>query len=288
MIVKLKSIIAKAQKGRYAIGAFNTANLETTLGIIRAARANNSPAIVQISEATIKYAGLEPILNIIRAVDKSEGSKTPIAIHLDHGKDWEIVKACVLAGFSSVHMDASAYSFKDNVKITKKAVEFAHKHGVWAQGELGSLFGKEGMTNVEIPKDANSYMTDPERVKEFISSTGVDELAVSIGTMHGNFSGQENIDFKRLKSISLKTSTPLVLHGASGVDLSQIKQAIRTGITIINIDTDLRIAFTKALRLTLSKEESFYDPRKVLAPSIEAVKNEAAIKMKAFGSINKA
>jgi len=273
MLVHINKILAQAQKGEFAIGAFNTSNLEVTLGIVRGAVAKKSPVIIQISEATIKYAGLKEILAIIKAVAETEGRHIDIAVHLDHGRDWGMIKACILAGLSSVHCDASAFDFEKNIFLTKRAAEFAHRHGVYCQGELGSLIGHEGLTVTDIPKDPDTYMTDPTRVAEFVRRTGIDTLAVSVGAMHGFFPGRENIDFLRLKKIHQAVpKIPLVLHGASGVPDSQVKKAVKSGVRIINIDTDLRIAFTKTLKKTIhTAPRKSFDPRKILSPSIDAL-----------------
>ena len=286
MLVHIKNLVSGAQKHKYGIGAFNTCNLETTIGIVRAAAQKKSPVIVQVSEATIRYAGLQNIISIIKSVANTEGKSVPIAIHLDHGKSFKVVADCVKAGFSSVHIDASDLSFEDNIKLTKRAVEFAHSKGVWAQAELGSLIGKEGMTKVTIPKDSDSYMTDPATVKEFVKRTGVNSLAISVGTMHGFFKGKEKIQFPRLRKIHQQVpNMPLVLHGASGLPNRDVRGAIKLGVRIINIDTDLRIAFTETLRATLKiTPKSFYDPRKVLTPSIEAVATAVGSHIDVFGS----
>jgi fructose-bisphosphate aldolase, class II len=286
MIVHIKKIIAQVQKGGFAVGAFNTSNLEVTLGIIRGAVKANSPVIIQISESTIKYAGLENIIQLINQLAKTDGKNIPIAIHLDHGKDFELVKACVRAGISSVHMDASDFPYEENIAKTKKAVAYAHKFGAYCQAELGAMIGKEGMTKIIVPKNADDYMTNPAQVKDFVLRTGVDTLAVSVGTLHGHFEGKEKIDLPRLKKIHSEIpNTPLVLHGASGSVASEVRAAIKSGIRIINIDTDLRIAFTKTLRSTLKTlPNCFYDPRKVLAPSIEAVSLMTEEKIAIFGS----
>jgi len=286
MIVHIKAILAKAQKNNFAVGAFNTANLEVTLGIVRAAAKAKSPVIVQISESTIHYAGLKNIVSIIKSVAETDGKDIPIAIHLDHGKDYELVKACVLGGLSSVHMDASAYDFATNAKLTKKAAEFAHAHGVYAQGELGSLLGKEGMALSDMPKDKDEYMTDPGKAKEFAKRTGIDALAISVGAMHGFFPGREKIVFPRLEKINRNLpKMPLVLHGASGLPDSHVIKAIGLGVKVINIDTDLRIAFTETLKKTIkTAKPAMYDPRKILAPSIEAVALAAGKTIKLTGS----
>lgn len=286
MLVHIKTIISKAQKGGYAVGAFNTSNLEVTLGIIRGAVAKKSPVIIQVSESTIKYAGLKMIANMVQTLANNEAKDVPIALHLDHGKSFRSVSECVRAGFSSVHIDASDLPFEENIALTKQAVDYAHRYGVWAQAELGSMIGKEGMTALDIPKDPDSYMTDPSKAKEFVKRTNVDTLAISVGTMHGYFKGKEKIDFPRLEKISKEIpKMPLVLHGASGLINGDVSGAIKLGVRIINIDTDLRIAFTETLRQTLKDTpKGFYDPRKILTPSIEAVQKRVEEEIEVFGS----
>ncbi len=282
MLTHIKNVVGFALAKRIAIGAFNTYNLESTLAIIRAVAASGSPAIIQISEATIDYAGLETIIEMIKTIDSRENKKVPLAIHLDHGKNFEIVARCLRAGLTSVHMDGSEMPYEMNLAITRIAADLGRRYGAWVQGELGSLFGKEGMTKVKVPKNSNLYMTNPAKAAEFVKKTGVGSLAVSIGTMHGNFSGREKIDFLRLAKIKKSVKIPLVLHGGSGVSSQQIKRAIKGGIRIINIDTDLRIAFTKTLAKTLKGKITFYDPRKILCPALGAVQKEVQAKIKLF------
>ncbi len=300
MLVHIKKIVPAAQKRGYAVGAFNTANLEITLGIVQGAVARKAPVIIQVSETTINYAGLEAIVGIIKNVANHRGREIPIALHLDHGKSLKIVKDCIEAGFSSIHIDASEESFEKNIAITKKAVDYAHRRKVWAQAELGSIFGKEGKTEVKVPKNPDRYMTNPKKVKEFVRRTRIDTLAISVGTMHGMFQGREKIDFPRLTEISRETKVPLVLHGASGIKNSQLTKAVSQGIIIVNIDTALRIAFTGALRKALEEPKSFscrqsksfilvkrstvYDPRKKLQPAIKAVQRKVEEKINALGS----
>jgi len=284
MIVHIKKIISGAQQGKYALGAFNTSNLEVTLGIIRGAAAQKSPVIVQVSESTIKYAGLTNITELIKIIAATDGKKIPIAIHLDHGHSFKVVADCIKAGFSSVHIDGSDLPFEKNIALTKKAADYGHKHGVFVQAELGAMLGKEGTVLKGVPKDPNAYMTDPAKVKEFVRRTGVDTLAVSVGTMHGYYQGKEKIDFPRLKKIHEQIpQTPLVLHGASGLSDSDMKAAAKFGVRIINIDTDVRKAFTEALRQTIKAvPKNHYDPRTVLAPSLGAVTAEVARLIKLF------
>jgi len=287
MITHIKNIIPKAMRGGYAIGAFNTANFETTKAILDAAERQRSPVIIQVSEKTIEYAGLETIVNIIKTVDRERKIKVPVAIHLDHGHSFKIIKRCIAAGFSSVQIDGSLLSFEKNIALTRKVTSYAHKRGIWVQGELGSILGKEGLVKLAKGLKPEDYMTDPRQVKGFIRQTKINTLAVSIGTMHGAFRGREKIDFKRLAEINRLVKIPLVLHGASGNKDSEVKKAIKLGIRIINIDTEMRLAFTRTLRKTLSKKMEKYDPRQVLLPSIEAVQTVVENKIKVFGSKNK-
>lgn len=282
----IKNIVPRAHREKYAIGAFNTQNLEITLGIIRAANVKRAPVIIQVSETTIEYAGLKPITHIVKTVAKNLAS-VPVALHLDHGRKFQSVVECISAGFSSIMMDASDLPFDENVAITRRAVEYAHRHGVWVQGELGRLKGVEDVVKV---KEREAFMTDPDEAKEFVRRTGVDTLAVSIGNIHGIvklMKGVPKLDLKRLKKIQERVKIPLVLHGASGIKEEEIQKAVKLGICIINIDTEIRLAFTDAVRDTLKKDPKVYDPRKVLAPSINAVAEIVRKKIQMFGSSNK-
>jgi len=285
MIVSLKSLIEDAKKKKYAVGAFNTANLEVTLGIINAAVDQQAPVIIQVSETTIEYAGLKPITHIVETIAKNAAVNVPVALHLDHGRSFHSVAECINAGFSSIMIDASDLPYDENVALTKQAVDYAHKKGVWAQGELGRVKGSEDWV---IVKDKEAYMTDPAEAADFVKKTGVDTLAVSVGNVHGIYKlrkGVPKIDQERLRLIHKKIpQVPLVLHGASGLPESDIAAGIKNGIRIINIDTELRLAFTDKIRETLNRRREEYDPRKVLEPSIEAVKKVVARKIELFRS----
>jgi fructose-bisphosphate aldolase, class II len=291
MLLHAKEIIKKAKKEKYGVGAFNVYNLETTLGVIRAAVKTNSPVIIQISETTIEYAGLKPITKMVETIAKNESITVPVALHLDHGKSFRSVAECIAAGFSSVHIDASDLPYDENVVLTKQGVDYAQKNDVWAQGELGILHGTE--EKVKTQEDMEPFLTDPDEAKDFVKKTGVDSLAVSIGNAHGikKFRGQgvPDLDLKRLEEISEKIpNIPMVLHGASGVSKSQIEKAIEMGITVINIDTELRLAFSDQLRETLADDKNLFDIRKIMTPSIDAVEEMVIKKIKMFGSENKA
>jgi len=286
-LVHIKNLLKGASRGKYALGAFNTQNLETTLGIVRAAEANRAPLVIQVSEATIDYAGLEEITQIVKTVAKNLALRAPVALHLDHGKKFQSIVDCIKAGFSSIMMDASHLSFHENIALTRKAAQYAHKHGVFAQGELGRLKGVEDVVRVA---GHEAFMTHPDEAAEFVKRTGVDTLAVSIGNVHGIVKMREGVpklDLGRLKEIGRKVKIPLVLHGASGIPEKEIKHAIGLGIRVINIDTELRLAFTDSLKKTLGANKNIFDPRKVLTPAMEAVEKVVAEKAKIFGAAEK-
>ncbi len=288
MIIPIKQIVNKAKKGKYAVGAFNTSNLEITLAIVRAAVKLKSPVIIQTSESAIHYSNLKTLFNIITNVSNTIGKKVPIAIHLDHGKDMNVIKQCIDIKYPSVHIDASEESFVKNVSLTKKVVKMAHKKDIWVQGELGAILGKEGMVNVKKGKlNIQDYFTDPIKAKEFVKKTNLDTLAISIGTAHGYFKNDNKLDYNRLKQISSLIKNPLVLHGGSGLSSTSYKKVIKNGISVINIDTNLRLAFKKALIKNVNKDSNMIDPRKILKPSTDAVQKEVEKTIKIFGSNNK-
>ena len=291
MLTHLKPILEKAQQDNYGLGAFNIVNMETALAIVKAAKDLKAPVIIQVSETTIEYAGLNTIVAIVKTLAEDEANKIPIALHLDHGKSFKSVKKCIDAGFSSIHIDVSLLPFKDNIELTKQAVAYAHEHNVLVQGELGILKGVED--KVQTPTEMAPFLTDPDEAKEFVEATGVDTLAVSIGNMHGiekiRQGNVPDLDLARLEKIHEKIpATPIVLHGASGVNQEQISAAIQRGVRIINIDTELRLAFTEAIKNIFNQDALVYDPRKVLSPAIAAVQKIVAEKIKMFGSKNKA
>jgi fructose-bisphosphate aldolase class II len=305
MLVTNKDLMVPARKNGYAIGAFNVQNLESMSAIAEAATEEKSPVIMQITPSVIKYAGLAYISNLVKTA--AQLAPVPVAMHLDHGDSFETAVKCVEAGFSSVMIDGSFLSFEENVAVTKRVVSVAHPKGVSVEAELGKLAGVEERSVAE--KDA--ILTDPEAAAEFVKKTGVDTLAVAIGTSHGayKFKSEAKLDLERLKIISEKISIPLVLHGASsvpqelvkkankygaeltgakGIPEDQYRKAIPLGIAKINIDTDLRLAFTATVREVLTNSPKNFDPRKVLGPAREAMKEVAKGKMRLFGSAGKA
>ncbi|MEM3580386.1 MAG: class II fructose-1,6-bisphosphate aldolase [Candidatus Bathyarchaeia archaeon] len=305
MLVTNKELLLKAQKEAYAIGAFNIQNLESLLAVVEAATEEKSPVIVAATPSAIKYGGLNYLARLVKTA--AEITPVPMSLHLDHGEDVETVKKCLEAGFTSVMIDGSHLPFEENVALTKRVVELAHQKGVSVEGELGRLTGVEEKT----VEEREAVLTDPREAEEFVKRTGVDALAVSIGTSHGayKFKGEPQLDFERLKQIRERVKVPLVLHGASsvpqwiiekatkyGAELSgakgipeeHIRKAISLGITKINIDTDLRLAFTATVREVLANSPKEFDPRKILGPAKEAMKEVVKAKMRLFGSSGKA
>jgi len=305
MLVTNKKLLSAAMTKGYAVGAFNIQNLETLLAIVEASTEERSPVIVAATPSTIKYAGLEYLAGMVKTA--AESAPVPMSLHLDHGKDIETVSKCIDAGFTSVMIDGSHLNFEENIALTKRVTRLAHSKGISVEGELGRLAGVEEAT----VKEKEAVLTDPEAAKEFVERTGVDALAVAIGTCHGayKFKGEPKLDFERLKAIRKKVKVLLVLHGASsipswiiekatkyGAELSgakgipneHIKEAISLGITKINIDTDLRLAFTVAIREILTGSPKEFDPRKILGPAKKAVKEVIKGKMRLFGSSAKA
>lgn len=293
MLVHIGKIVNKKMVGKYAVPAFNTNDLETTLGIVRAAEKQRAPVIVQTSEGALNYAGMEEIVTIMKI--EARKANVPVALHQDHCKHFDIIKKLIDLGYSSVMIDVSHLDYKENVKITRDVVKYAHKRGVWVQAEIGRLLGNEDWQNVKSGED---LMTDPDEAAKFVAETGIDTLAVAVGSMHGipvnpkikkiMSTLVEHIDLKRLEAIRKKVKIPLVLHGASGVPDDQIRKAISHGVAVFNIDTDLRVAFNKALRDNLDKHPEIYDPRKILAPATEALQKTAETKLKLLKTSGKA
>jgi fructose-bisphosphate aldolase, class II len=305
VLVTNKDLMVPARKNGYAIPALNVQNLESLTAVSEAAAEEKSPVIMQITPSVIKYAGLQYITSLAKTATVLQS--VPMAIHLDHGDSFETAAKCVEAGFSSVMIDGSFLEFDGNVALSKRVVDMAHLKGVSVEAELGKLAGVEERSVAE--KDA--ILTDPDSAVEFVEKTGVDTLAVAIGTSHGayKFKSEAKLDLERLKVISEKVSIPLVLHGASsvpqelvkkanryGAELAgakgiledQYRKAIALGIAKINIDTDLRLAFTATVREVLTDLPKNFDPRKILGPARDAMKEVAKGKMRLFGSSGKA
>lgn len=298
-LVTSKEMFKKAYEGNYAVGAFNVNNMEIIQGIVDAAKEESAPLILQVSAGARKYANPIYLRKLVEAAIEDTG--LDIVLHLDHGEDFEICKACVDGGFTSVMIDGSKLPFEENIALTKKVVEYAHSRGVVVEGELGKLAGVEDAVNVSA-KDAT--YTVPEEAQEFVQRTGVDSLAIAIGTSHGayKFKGDPSLDFERLETISrLLPGFPLVLHGSSsvpkefvdlcnkyggeipgatGVPEEMLLRASKMAVCKINIDTDLRLAMTACIRQIFVENPSEFDPRKYLGPGRDAIKKMVAHKMR--------
>lgn len=301
-LVTTTEMFKKAYEGGYAVGAFNVNNMEIIQGIVGAAAELKSPVILQVSAGARKYANPTYLKKLVEAA-VIEAGDIPIALHLDHGEDFEICKACIDSGFTSVMIDGSKHSFEENIRLTKQVVEYAHAHGCVVEGELGKLAGIEDDVNVSA-EDA-SY-TNPDEVEEFVKRTGVDSLAIAIGTSHGAFKfkpGQKpQLRFDILEEIERRIpGFPIVLHGASSVSQEYVKeiqqyggnladaigipedmlrQAASSAVCKINIDSDLRLAFTAGVRNVLANNPEAFDPRQYLKVGRDNVKTLVSHKIK--------
>ena len=307
-LVTTKKMFEKSMEEHFAIGAFNVNNMEIIQGIVDAAAEENSPVILQASSSAIKYARVGYLKKMIEAA-LEEHPNVDLALHLDHGPDFETCKMCVDNGFTSVMFDGSKYDFEENIRLTKEVVDYAHAHGVVVEAELGKLAGVED--DVNVTEDDAMY-TDPEQAKEFVERTGCDSLAIAIGTSHGayKFKGEPRLRFDILAKVKeLIPNTPIVLHGAStvipewvdmcnkyggelpgakGVPDEILHEASVKGVSKINVDTDLRLAMTAQIRKVFAEQPEAFDPRKYLTPAREAIKDTVQHKIRdVFGSSNK-
>ena len=298
-LVTSTEMFKKAYEGKYAVGAFNVNNMEIIQGIIEAAKIEQAPLILQVSAGARKYASHIYLMKLVEAAVEDSG--LPICLHLDHGEDFEICKACVDGGFTSVMIDGSKHSFEENIELTKRVVDYAHNKGVVVEAELGKLAGVEDAVKVAA---ADATYTDPDQAVEFVERTGVDSLAIAIGTSHGayKFKGKPELDFARLEKISnLLPNFPLVLHGAStvipsfveecnkyggqldgaqGVPEDMLLKAGTFGVCKINLDTDLRLAMTASVRKHLAEHPGDFDPRQYLKPARQAIQDMVAHKIR--------
>lgn len=290
-LVTTKDMFNKAYEGGYAIGAFNVNNMEMIQGIVEAAKEERAPLILQVSSGARKYANPKYLKKLVEAAVEDSG--LPIALHLDHGDSYDLCKASVDDGFTSVMIDASHHSFAENIKITSEVVKYAHDHGVVVEAELGRLAGIEDDVNVSAE---NACYTDPDQVEEFVTKTGVDSLAIAIGTSHGafKFKGEAKLRFDILEEVGKRLPKfPIVLHGASsvipeyvdiinqyggtmpgakGVPEDMLRKAASMAVCKINIDSDLRLAFTAAIRKHFAENPAHFDPRQYLGPARELIK----------------
>ncbi len=303
-LVTTKKMFEKAFEGHYAIGAFNINNMEIIQGVVNAAKAQNSAVILQVSKSALKYAGPLYLKAMVDAAVAETG--LDIALHLDHGPDIETVKECIAAGFTSVMFDGSHYDYEENVAKTKEVVDFAHSHGVVVEAELGKLAGVEDDVKVDA---ANATYTDPDQAVDFVKRTGVDSLAIAIGTSHGayKFAGEAKLDFDRLDTITEKLEAagfhnfPIVFHGTSAVDESSVetcnkyggkiagakgvpnemlRKAASKAVCKINMDTDLRLAMTAAIRKSFGEKPEAFDPRGYCGDARKLIQELVEMKIK--------
>ncbi|MEX0649936.1 MAG: class II fructose-bisphosphate aldolase [Candidatus Andersenbacteria bacterium] len=287
MLVRPHQLFYDALKADYAIGAFNVSNMELAQAVAAGAAACNSPVIIQTSEGAIEYASLSMISEIIKTM--ADGTSAPVVMHLDHGKSFKMAKQCIEAGYTSVMIDISTSNFEENIRVTKEVVDYAHSRKVWVEAELGAIVGKEGIKDLHGKGTPDSFLTRPDQAREFIERTSVDALAVSVGTIHGAFTGQEYIRFELLQQIQEAIpNIPLVLHGASGIADDHLRQAVATHVCKVNVDTELRIAFENAVKAYFTEQHDSVDPRKIIGPARDAVQQVVEQKIKLFGSSNMA
>jgi fructose-bisphosphate aldolase class II len=286
-LVTTKEMLKKAQKGRYAVGAFNANNMEIIQAIIETAEEEKAPAILQASQGAIEYAGLDNIVAMVKVM--AEKVTVPIALHLDHGTDYYQNIKCLRAGFTSLMFDGSKLPFEENVKITKKVVEMAHTCDIPVEAELGQI-GKMGDSDepgVALEK-VKETMADPYEAAKFVELTKIDFLAAAVGTIHGCRTPFAKLDIPRIEKIRELTDVPLVLHGASGVNDEEVRKGISAGICKINIDTRIRMIFTEKIREIIKMNPQEIDPRKLLGPAREVAKEVIRERMRVFGCSGKA
>ena len=280
-LVTTKQMLINAQKDNYAVGAFNVENMEMVMAVVEAAEELNSPVIMQTTPSTVKYADVEFFLANTKVA--AEKANVPIAMHLDHGNSFELAIKAFRAGYTSVMIDGSHSSFEENIELTKSVVDVCNCANIPVEAELGKVGGKEDDLD-----GGDGIYTDPEEAKQFVEKTGVDSLAVAIGTAHGVYKGEPKLDIDRLSEIRQVVDIPLVLHGTSGVPDETVEKCIERGICKVNYATDLRIAFSKGVKEVLDKNPDTIDPKKYSSLGREYVKEYVKSKILVCKSNNKA
>lgn len=282
MIVNAKKMLEDAKVNKYAVPHFNINNLEWTRYILEECNRLKSPVILGVSEGAIRYmGGYKVVANLVKNLDEELNIQIPVAIHLDHGSSVESCKKAVDAGFTSVMIDASKYSLEENVDMTKQVVEYARIKNITIEAEIGHIGGSEDNMSSEI-----AYAKVDDALKLY-NETKIDFLAPALGSVHGLYKGEPCLDFDKMKEISEKTNIPLVLHGGTGIDDEKLKKAIASGICKVNINTELQIAWTKAVRKFLSEDTKAYDPRTVIKSGEQSMKQAIEHKVNVLGSINR-
>lgn len=282
-LVSMNEFLPKAKANKFAVGQFNMNNLEFAQAITDAAIEEKSPFIFGVSEGALKYMGIEYTVAIAEAAARKSG--LPIALHLDHGSNFDIAMKCIRAGFSSVMFDGSHHPFEENIQLTKEIVKAAHAMGVSVEGELGTIGGVEDDLSVD---EEHASLAKPEEAIRFFEETGVDALAIAVGTAHGMYKGEVKIHYDIIKAVVAKIPVPIVLHGGSGVPDDMIREAIQAGVGKINVNTENQVACTAVIRDVLGKDANIIDPRKYLTPARTAMKQVVQEKIRLFGSSNQA
>lgn len=281
-LMTTKQMLLDAQKGRYAVGAFNVENMEMVMAVIQAAQELNAPVILQTTPSTVSYAGLDCYLANVRAA--AEKVSVPVVMHLDHGSSFELAMKALRTGYTSIMIDGSHESYEANIELSKRVVDACKPSNVPVEAELGKVGGKED----DRDGGKGCVYTDPVEARIFVEKTGVDSLAVAIGTAHGLYKGEPKLDFERLSEIAAVVSVPLVLHGASGVPDEMVKKSIERGVCKVNYATELRIAYSEGVKEVLGKAPETIDPKKYGALGIQKVKQFVKEKMVTCGCVGKA
>ncbi|CAM4393707.1 class II fructose-1,6-bisphosphate aldolase [Paenibacillus alkaliterrae] len=282
-LVSMNEFLPKAKANKFAVGQFNMNNLEFAQATVEAAMEENSPFIYGVSEGALKYMGIEFTVAMAQAAAKKSG--LPIALHLDHGSTFEVAMKCIRAGFSSVMFDGSHYGLEENIALTKEVVKAARAMGVSVEGELGTIGGVEDDLSVD---EADATMAKPDEAIRFYEETGVDCLAIAVGTAHGMYKGEPKIHYDIIQKVADAIPVPVVLHGGSGVPDEAIRLSIQAGVGKINVNTENQVACTNAIREVLAANGEVFDPRKYMTPARNAMKAVIQEKIRLFGSNNQA
>ena len=282
-LVNMKEMLLKAREGKYAVGQFNINNVEWTAAILDKAQELNAPVILGVTSGASTYmGGWNTVVGLVRGLIIDHNITVPVAFHVDHGASFEICKAAIDAGFTSVMIDGSHHPLEENIAIVKQVVDYAHLRGVTVEAELGKVGGQED--NVV----AESMYAVPEECVRMVKETGIDCLAPALGSVHGPYHGEPKLGFKEMDTINQMVGVPLVLHGGSGIPEDQIKRAISLGTAKINVNTESQQAWAKIVREVLNKDSNVYDPRKIIGPGKKGIQEVVQAKCEIFGCINKA
>ena len=282
-LVSMTDMLQKAKKEGYAVGQFNINNLEWTQAVLTAAKENNSPIILGVSEGAGRYmGGPKVVAAMVNALVEAMDVNVPVALHLDHGSTVEVCKEYIDAGFTSVMFDHSHFPIDENVELTKQVVEYAHARNASVEAEVGTVGGQEDGVVGEV------IYANLEECVRLVTEAHIDALAAALGSVHGEYAGEPKLGFDEMEAISKATNTPLVLHGGSGIPEFQIQKAIERGHAKINVNTELQQQWTKAVRQKLAEDDKVYDPRKIIKPGFDAIVKQTKETMDMFGSTNKA